>query len=84
MGLFGKSSPPPMPAPPPPYEPPPPPPSPPETPPDPTEEEARKKKEKQERAIAEKMAGRGSTILTGLLTEKPATSKSKLKKKLGA
>ena len=82
--LKGGSSPPP-PAPPPAYEPPPQPPPPPEyePPPSPYEEESKEELEKAKKKIKTQAKGRGSTILTGLLTEAPETKKTSLKAKLG-
>lgn len=74
---------PPIPEPPPAYEPPTPPPAY-EPLPDPTEAEKAAALEKQKKAVELKVSPRGKTILTGLLTEKPDTSKPQLKKKLGA
>lgn len=80
----GGSSPPP-PAPPPAYEPPPPPEPPPVyvPPPSPYDEANKEELEKAKKKISSQARGRSSTILTGLLTEAPATQKTKLKRKLG-
>jgi len=80
----GGSSPPP-PAPPPSYAPPPPPEPPPVyvPPPSPYDEANKEELEKAKKKISSQARGRSSTILTGLLTEAPATQKTKLKGKLG-
>jgi len=76
---------PPTPEPPPAYVPPPEPEPPPVyvPPPSPFEEEGKIELEKTKKKVSSQAKGRGSTILTGLLTETAETKKAKLKKKLG-